>query len=217
MVKVGDQLFSFLRDLVERAATDFNSVNVLQGKSPDTSLLRAFVKLQGIQQEQLNGISQKHLQFYYRDILKQQQKNAIADRAIINVKLSSENSTFELPAGTLFKAGSDAEKNPVFFKSLKDTNLNPGSITGGFTLMQYSGASNNSVSLYKAPVVKPNILKKDKAGKVLGWETFGGNPNLTNQPESLGFAFASPMLYLIEGTRVLTITLNVSATCSTSV
>ncbi|PCI93946.1 MAG: hypothetical protein COB15_15420, partial [Flavobacteriales bacterium] len=207
LVFVGGQLFSFLNDIINHASKEYDSLSVREGVFPDTALLRSFVKLQGIQQKQLNEISNKHLQFYFEDILKQKKKNAKPDRAFITAELAKKDNTFELAQGTLFNAGVDANKKPITFQSLKSTNLNPGSITGGFTLVQNKNPNNGLISLYKTPVVKPSLLKKDKTGKILGWETFGGNIEDSNIPESMGFAVASPMFYLKEGLRIITLKL----------
>ncbi len=211
LVFVGDQLFSFLGDIINHASTEYDSLSVRKGVFPDTSLLRAFVKLQGVQQEQLNGISKKHLEFYFKDILKQKKRNADADKAFISAELAKKDNSFQLAEGTLFKAGVDANKQPVLFKSLNSTNLNPGVLTGGFTLAQNKDSDTGLISLYKAPVVKPNILKKNKVGNTIGWKTFGGQPENTASPEFLGFAFASPLLYLKEGTRKITLKLSFEA------
>ena len=135
-VFVGDQLFSFLSDIINHASTEYDSLSVRKGVFPDTSLLRAFVKLQGVQQEQLNGISHKHLEFYFEDILKQKKQNAKSDKAFISVELAKKDNTYQLPEGTLFKAGVDVNKKAILFKAVNSTNLNPASITGGVTLMQ---------------------------------------------------------------------------------
>ncbi|NQY29152.1 MAG: hypothetical protein HRT69_06745 [Flavobacteriaceae bacterium] len=211
LVFVGDQLFSFLSDIIDHASTEYDSLSVRKGVFPDTSLLRAFVKLQEIQQEQLNGISKKHLEFYFKDILKQKKRNAEPDKAIISAELVKKDNTFQLAEGTLFKAGVDVNKQPILFRSLNSTNLNPGILTSGFTLAQNKDSNTGLISLYKAPVEKQTILKKNKVGNTIGWKTFGGQPENIASPESLGFAFASPLLYLKEGTRKITIKLSFEA------
>ena len=68
------------------------------------------------------------------------------------------------------------------------------------------------ISIYKSLVETPSVLKKNKEGQVLGWETFGGNVENLTVSKSLGLAFTSPLLYLKEGVRIITIKLSFETT-----
>ncbi|HET6992358.1 MAG TPA: baseplate J/gp47 family protein [Bacteroidia bacterium] len=204
----GDELFAFFNTIVQHSNAEYEKVKLLKSKYPDTTLIRAFVELLKIQQEQLNGISQKHLEFYYKDILLQTELPAVADSVFISAVLAKTNAVFDLPAGTLFSAGVDAQKNPVLFASVEDVSLNPAGIAGAYTLSQWPD-NNNVIPLNFQTIPSPGILQTDANGNNLKWETFGGS--LTTQPSTLGFAFASPMLLLREGTREILVTLNFSS------
>ncbi|WP_163411031.1 hypothetical protein [Flavobacterium ajazii] len=203
LTKKGDQLFNSLETIIHHSSNEYKKLSLKKSKFPDTTLLRSFIKILKIQQDQLNGISQKHLDFYYRDILKQTKLPALADNAFLCATLSKTDSVFNLPAGTLFNAGTDAQKNPIVFASQKNTALNPAAIVSVNTLY---GQKQSNLTSYNLQPIQPTSIQKDEDGKIISWPTFGkANPNAVTS--KIGFAFASPMLLLREGQRDITFTL----------
>jgi hypothetical protein len=203
LTKIGDRLFQFLETIIHHASKEFKKLNLKKGQFPDTVLLRSFVNLLKIQQDQLNGLSEKHLDFYYNTILKQTKLPAVADQTFLCATLTKPTSVYTLPAGTLFNAGIDAQKNPILFASQKNVCLNPASIASVHKL-SYQNKNNASYNLQT--IVKPTEIQLDQENKVISWETFGiDDPSIT--PSLIGIAFASPMLLLREGTRIINLTL----------
>jgi hypothetical protein len=203
LTKIGDKLFLFLETIIHHSTKEFKKLSIKKGQFPDTTLLRSFVNLLKVQQNQLNGISEKHLDFYYKDILKQTKLPAIADQAFLCATLAKPTQVYTLPAGTLFNAGSDTQKNPILFASQKNVTLNPASITSVHTLC-YQNKAKSSYNLQS--IVKPTTIQSDPDNKVISWETFGsGNPE--GNSSAIGIAFASPMLLLREGQRTITLSL----------
>ncbi|MCM0668904.1 baseplate J/gp47 family protein [Flavobacterium tyrosinilyticum] len=203
LTKIGDKLFQFLETIIHHAAKEYQKLNLKKGNFPDTVLLRSFVNILKIQQDQLNGLSEKHLDFYYKNILKQTKLPAVADKAFLCATLTKPTSVYTLPAGTLFNAGVDAQKNPILFASKKNVNLNPATIASVHKL-SYQDTNNASYNLQT--IVKPTEIQLDPENKAISWETFGSDDDSLN-PSLIGIAFASPMLLLREGTRTLTVTL----------
>jgi len=203
LTKKGDQLFQFLETVIHHSANEFKKLSHKKSKFPDTTLLRSFINILKIQQDQLNGISQKHLDFYYRDILKQTKLPAQPDSTFLCATLAKTDSVFNLPAGTLFNAGVDAQKNPALFASQRNTSLNPATIVSA-SVLSYQNQSN--AASYNLQSIKPTSVQKDADGKIVSWPTFGqSDPTATSLP--IGIAFASPMLLLREGQRTITLTL----------
>jgi hypothetical protein len=202
----GDSLFRFFHTIVRHASTEYEKVKEKKSSYPDTTLLRAFTELMKTHQEQLNGISEKHLRFYYRDILKQSEQTAVADSVFICTVLGKNAPVFELPAQTAFNAGTDAQKQPVVFSSLSDVSLNAASVASAHTLSYVS----NSFSHYENAA--PSVLAKDESGALQTWQTFGAPAAAA----TLGFAFGSPMLLLLEGDRAITVTMNFAVPVDTS-
>ena len=213
----GNSSFYFLGVCTEMAHNEFGSIEKIKFAFPDTLLLRTFIKLLENSTSELNGLTTRHLDFYYSDILKQINKPAEPDHVFACVKLSSNKTIYPLSNETSFKAGLDPDKNPILFKSLKNQSLNPALIDGIYTLyvdstIKVDKTVRTTISnLYLNEVVKPGIVKRDGKGKVVGWSTFGEKPagiDTINTKTNLGLAFGSPMLFLKEGVRQITITLN---------
>ncbi|MBC8054186.1 MAG: hypothetical protein H7Y13_14075 [Sphingobacteriaceae bacterium] len=202
LILLGDKVFGFLHQIIHHASSEYEKIKDLKSPFPDTTLLRTFVDLTKIHQEQLNAISQKHLDFYYTDILKQGELPGSPDTAILCAELAKQTDTFRLAAGTLFNAGFDLQKNTVLFRATEDVSLNPASIASVKTL-----ATSETGAFYLQQAAKVDTITKDENGNVLSWPTFGidGGEPTTNL--NTGIAFASPMLYLKEGQRDIYLTL----------
>jgi len=69
IVNVGNRLYTFMDQIVSYATHEFELLKKQKSQFPDTLLLRTFVNLLKVQQDQLNTLSAKHLQFYYSSIL----------------------------------------------------------------------------------------------------------------------------------------------------
>ncbi|WCT10022.1 hypothetical protein [Mucilaginibacter jinjuensis] len=204
--KAGDVLFNFFGTIITQADLAYQNQSVKKSSFPDTTLLRTFVHLLKNHQEQLNAISQKHLQFYYKDILRQTIKPAIADSVFVYATLTKHDAVFKLPAGTLLNAGIDADKNPILFATERDTDINPAVITSAYTLNKV--IKGKLASLYLKSIPTPGIIQQDTSGKTLAWETFGSSVTATSTPAKIGIAFASPLFLLREGSRKIIVMLN---------
>lgn len=200
--RAGDMLFSFLEAIVVAAPKTYETAKTIKSKYPDTLLLRAFVSLLGNYNDQLNGITEKHLQFYYHDILKQTQKGAVADETLLFAGLSKPDETFMLPQGALFNGGFDTQKKPILFETMTAINLNPATITAAYTLAKVP-SSGNLTPLQK--ITDPTTVQKDVDGRVKSWKFFGDNTVQPIAQTKVGLAISSPLLLLREGQRIITI------------
>lgn len=194
----GDLLFRFFNNIIHHAGQEFEKIKNETGSYPDTVLLRTFINLLQIHQDQLNDISAKHLSFYYNDILKQKPLGAVVDSAYLYLTLSGKE-PFILPAGTQFNAGTDADKKPILFATTANTPLNTAIITGASTLSVLP-ASASGYAVYLNTIKNPTAIQTDEDGTVLPWQTFGGAA-LPDAKTNTGIAIASPILLLREGNR----------------
>jgi hypothetical protein len=203
LTKVGDELFNFFNTIIEHSINAFENVKTTKSKYPDTTLLRVFVNLLKVHQDQLNKLSYKHLEFYYKNILHQSPQPATPDEAFISITLAKKNATFNLPAGTIFNAGFDEKKNAILFSTEKDVNFNPATIAAAFTLTQLP-AQGSFYSLYAQNIDNPGSLQKDDFGIAKKWATFGSVTSSATLLQ-LSVAIASPLLLLREGKRSITL------------
>ncbi|WP_264563994.1 hypothetical protein [Flavobacterium sp. N3904] len=213
LTTIGDRLFHFLETVIHHSTNEFKKLSHKKSRFPDTTLLRSFINVLKAQQNQLNGISQRHLDFYYTEILKQTELPATADNVFLCAALAKNNAVYSIPSGTLFDAGIDEQKNPVLFVSQKNVNLNPASIVSVQTVC-YQNLPNASAYNLQS-ISKPTSVQKDVDDKILSWPTFG-EINPTANPLPIGMAFASPMLLLREGQRNITLSLEFDATIDLS-
>src|SRR6218665_2169143 len=214
----GDELFTFFHTIIQHAVPEYEKLKTQQSKYPDTTLLRTFVSLLKVQQDQLNGIPEKYLEFYYRDILQQHKAMAEPDKVMICAETAKKDAAFHLPAGTEFDAGLDPDKNPVTYASREEVTLNPAAITAAYTLSCLPGRNPLSQlsSLYFQAIPDPGEVKREEDGVIKQWQTFGGAAPPLAPLVGLGIAFASPMLLLREGQRNITLTLTFSKTIDRS-
>ncbi len=220
----GNAIVGFYQLMVEKAQEEFTILSAVQTNYPDTLLIRAFFELLKSNQDDLNDLSAKHLNFYYKEILKQTQLPAQGDTVYLCADLAKQDRVYKLAEGTTFSAGLDAEKQPIIFESDQDQLLNPAQIKTAFTLVvekipdltsglpSHLAANSTSSPLPTRPIKEVyqlgfnqqnNIdqVKVDENGSVVGWNTFGNVNNQNQQIKSLGISFASPLLYLLEGQR----------------
>lgn len=200
----GKQLAGFVRSIILAATEEFSHRNASPSPYPDTALVRVFVKLLAIQQKQLNTIAGKHLQFYYEKILGQKPLAALPDRTFLHLRLANSDASFELDRKATFFAGTDAREIPILFHPVRSSNLNPAQVTSALTLHPTSKkASPGGLLLHK--IGEPSVVHKDEDGTVRSWNPFGSSG--TGELKRVGFAIASPMLYLKQGARTLTVSL----------
>ena len=198
--------------------------------TPHYALFLAFLKLFKLAQNDLNTVTQRHLDLYYKEILQLKQKPAAPNSVHIIAELAKPVEDFILAEASLFKAGKDSEGKEVLYKSVKEATFNKAVVTELRSV--YSGTSddnhpltpgsltivNNENRLFAAPVINSD----DGAGAELT------SPNKEWHPVSnrlfkegsvldvkmplaqIGFAVASHYLYLQEGVRKIKLRLATS-------
>jgi len=188
---------------------------------PNNSLYIAFLKLFQIQQEHLNNISSRHLDYYYFNILKDKLKDGISDKAHIYFNLAPHVKHYFLPEGTAFDGGKNAENEDVLFILNKDITITSAQVETLKTLFVsknlYFGGSDYRLiaNIYAAPVANSvdGIGGTFDGDKAPVWPTFGEDQfELTDEAKNMveaeiGFALTSPILFLEEGERNVTMTI----------
>ncbi|MCB0615163.1 MAG: baseplate J/gp47 family protein, partial [Phaeodactylibacter sp.] len=203
---------------------------------PHVALYLAFLQLYAIAQRQLNGLKERHVDYYYKEVLRLKEKGATPDTIHLLIELAKQVEDYLLKEGTAFKAGKDSESKEVIYKAPSDTALNKAQVSQLKSV--YYTAQNGKV--YAAPITNSEdgqgaeLLSSDGQWKPFGPVTrFRGNetqvhPEIPVAPPSdaeadtvalfdqvsevaeVGFAIASPNLFLREGTRGITLKLTAS-------
>ncbi|MFA5354794.1 MAG: hypothetical protein WC291_11245, partial [Thermodesulfovibrionales bacterium] len=172
--------------------------------TPHMALFRAFLLLFRHNLDHLNGLTGRHLEFYYSDVLRMERKGAVPDRVHLVFDLKKNSPDQMVKAGTLFKAGKDAAKKEVFYSLTEELIVTPARI--GELRSVFVDPAGGAV--YIAPVAD----SADGLGGPLDknspqWHPFGNAGLPVAEP---GFALASPVLLMKEGTRKLTVILSLS-------
>jgi len=170
--------------------------------SPHTALYLVFLKLFRHLQDDLNELPARHLRHYYESELELLRRGALADEVHVVFELARTAQPTKLDAGTRLVAGKDSEGRPLVYT----TDLE----------LVISAATVGEIRRLVAEVDRRGnrrFLAAEAVAEIEGpsWYTFGGrqlelDPSQRFMTEArLGFAVASPLLRMTEGTRVVTV------------
>jgi hypothetical protein len=184
--------------------------------SPHYALFIAFLELFKYAQNDINKITKKHLDFYYKDVLRLEEKPAVPDQVYVIFELAKHVTETELKKGTLLKAGKDSAGINRSYTLDRDITLNKAKVEE----LKAVFANIHDVHTY-LPVYPQNDFRiytspvadsQDGIGAEIededgSWRTFGsiqfpdilsGLPEATladRAQANIGFAFASPNLF----------------------
>ena len=192
---------------------------------PHMALFISFLQLFKLAQQQVNELTGRILNFYYRDVLRLAAKPAIPDRAFVVFELAKDVASYHLPQGTPLDAGKDSGGKPQVYATETDLVVNQAKVKELKTLFVDKGTS--LLPAVNGFYARPVANSADGFGKafegVAGkWHTFGkgrfSRERSTNPctvieqvkeesnavPQSqIGFALASPQLVLQGGRRLV--------------
>ena len=87
---------------------------------PHFVLLLTFLHLRRLVQQQLNNLTRRHLDYYYRRVLRLTRKAAVPDQVNVLVDLAAGVDRAQLPAGTLLAAGQDDAGRDRLYRTDRD-------------------------------------------------------------------------------------------------
>ncbi|OHU93544.1 hypothetical protein BIW53_19565 [Pseudoalteromonas byunsanensis] len=204
--QIYQQVYRFFVQVIQSAKPAFYEMVIQQNDFPDTSLIIVANQLLKYSQQEFNQYAQKHLDFYYKNLLKQAPAQAQPDYTYLCLTLDKSVSSYELAAGSAFAAGVYPDKSPVLFATTQQTELNHTSIVGmcGVSYCPTSRAG-NAMQQYLQTYANSTLVRTDQTGRVLSSNWFASGQGEKVQQ---GFALASDMLFLNAGTRKVILTLN---------
>jgi hypothetical protein len=187
-----------------------------QDLPPQTSLYAGFLSAFTQAQQQLNGLTARHLDFYYGTILQQAKRGAVPDKALACFVLDPKASSAFLPAGTQLSAGKDAAGNALVYATVADFQANSLRL-GQIATLWVGPVQGASLGVYVSPVAN----SADGAGPAFqdaarSWPSFGEDQSAytpeerTMQDGRIGFAVSAPIFEMAEGLRTLTLRFTVA-------
>lgn len=188
-----------------------DSITNNQYHTPGTALFIAFLKLYQYVQQDLNAITGKHLDFFYRELLQQKMKPSEPDHAHVCFTLADHADSSLIEKGTLFKAGIDEEGYDRLYTATDFLKVNKTQITD---LCSIYLEQHNEVGLENSYEYISNIYQSEILTSKGGFDfslaplSFAAVEKTKETPENkiikvseVGFAIASPLLMMSEGKR----------------
>ncbi|MCC7245369.1 MAG: hypothetical protein IT269_06795, partial [Saprospiraceae bacterium] len=179
--------------------------------APHIALFITFLNLFRHAQDSLNDIPQRHLDFYYDQVLGLERRPATPDHAYLIFTLAKEFNQELIEKGTPLLAGKDDNGQPIIFKTLEQWKV---------TKAEVAEVKNTRFDLEKgtykaAPFANSGDGKGGafSTGSVPAWRAFGDDERMPDG--ELGFAISSPQLLLKEGKRVIELSVNTNADAET--
>jgi hypothetical protein len=94
---------------------EFSAEQARKFSRPHFALFLVFLKLFDRTRKELNLFTRRHLDFYYRQVLRMTHRPSVPDRVHVLVDLASDTEQLLLPSGTALSAGTDSsEQNLVY-------------------------------------------------------------------------------------------------------
>jgi hypothetical protein len=169
---------------------------------PHLALLNAFADLNDVPREAINRLTGRHLDFFYRRVLRFEPRPAVSDRAHVLIELKKGAAPVALGPQHAFSAGKDAAGVELVYAPTGETVVNASRIE-------------SLCSLYLDPADRGTVRFAPVADSADGlggplpaaeprWRAFG-HPGLP--AAEAGFAVAAPVLRMKEGRRKVTLAL----------
>ncbi|MGD1847028.1 MAG: hypothetical protein ACFB10_16690 [Salibacteraceae bacterium] len=193
-----------------------STLSDLTAVKPHIGLLVAFFKIYRHTQQSLNTISERHLRFYYRSVLRMVPQSFVPDNALVYFDLTPGDEAYSLAAGSLLLAGKDATNKTLYYELRDGLDVLPAKIQQINTQfvasnpLVYTGTDSAGYITNVFSQSNADQTAVSRSGSMPRWALFGedqyekSDRNRTMQDARIGFALASPTLYLQEGERSIT-------------
>ncbi|MDF2457967.1 MAG: hypothetical protein K0S79_383 [Nitrospira sp.] len=219
---VFDQLLkAYARTVSEASRALERTLTNWDRHEPHYALFLTFLRLFEHVRAEANTLTGRHLDFYYRKILRLEEKAAEPAHAHFLVELAKQADVHELKAGERFKAGKDALGIEAFFANDRDVVVNRAKVAALKTVYRHgneavgtgASADQHTGRLYASPVSN----SEDGLGAPLtnadqSWHPFhnkiyrdGALSEIRMPQAEVGFAIASHYLWMAEGARTITV------------
>lgn len=190
-----------------------NSLEKNDEHQPHIGLVLSFLHVFQLLQKDLNRMTERHLDYYYSDILHQFPNPGIVDKAYFYVDTTQNLETETLSGGKKIIAGQDAEGQIIFYKVLRNLYLSRVKICGLKSLFVSRNPIIDTFSQYRmVRGIFASTLNGNDEGKIITdnpWNLFGkeqiflSENQRTMKDVEVGFAISSSVLKLSSGRRIL--------------
>ncbi|MEM7105405.1 MAG: baseplate J/gp47 family protein [Bacteroidota bacterium] len=204
--QLAEQLLGAFSKTIETANTYLTtSLEGYPGHEPHVALFLAFLRLVRLHQDEMNDITSRHLDFYFKEVLAIKEKEEEPDNVHVLFELAKFVDNHKLDSGTKLKAGKDNEGNDVFYSLDEEIVVNKASVESKKSVFFNKTNPNRTIGIFAAQMADSDDGIEEPSTEPDGsWTIFHDNDNLI---PDIGFAVGSPLLNLPEGERLVTLTL----------
>ncbi len=207
---------SFIVNLSKKYIAKY--LNDWPNHQPDYALFLAWLQLLEDTDAHLNELTGRHLNFYYKQVLRLKPLQQSPDKAFLVLELNKVTPSFALKDDTVFIGPKDENGKMITYESIRETVLNKAKIKY-LSAIYYGdeddkiGAQINKGRLFAAPVINSaDGLGEKLEDDVIAWHPFhikeyvnGELTNINMPKATVGFAISSHYLRLKEGLRNITL------------
>jgi len=186
---------------------------------PAIGLFMVFLQLFKKAQDNLNRFTMRHLEFYYRQVLKGTNRDAAPESYYLLLETRAGAEKLRIDKNTAFSAGQDAELKEIVYRADEALVVSDARLEALATLnFQHDSLISPESDLGFVTRIKsdrPQAARDQPgegpaSGEPPAWALFGagqpGNPSPTSVDARMGFSIASPVLLLEQGQRKIEIT-----------
>ena len=171
--------------------------------TPHVGLIVAFLRLFKHVQGDMNKLTERQLEYYFRNVLGLEESPLVPDFAHLVLQLDKNVKRHKVPSGFQFMDGKDVNKADILFKLSEEVVLNQASVESFRTLYQKKNAGAlESISIAQVANSKDGIGTPFEDPDAASWKTLGyheAKDGTVLDKARIGFLIASPTLLLNEG------------------
>ncbi len=207
------QRFMLEETEIEKMLLHFRRKDADPSAEPHLALFISFLQLLRYPHRDMNRITGRHLDFYYKQVLQLKKKEASPDKVHLVFELAKNLSSVKLNDDALFDAGKDKKGIPLRYGINTGPVFNTAKAELLKSVYHSIGKSLRFAEVADSADGSGTPLKEDEPS----WHAFGfdqkevskGSNQLVKLPAAKpGFALASSILLLKEGERKITITID---------
>jgi len=204
-----ESILNGMSNLQKLAQSGYNATLINRKHKPQTALLIAFLRLMDYATTHLNHLTQRHLDYYYREVLRFQENPITPDKVYVYFKLKEKQPNLFLRKGEQLLAGKDQAGEDILFETDQGILVSQARIAQIHTLVieknRTTGNTFPNRQLYMASYTPEEIYSRHE---YLNLFAVHKTDKGTNVHSPIGFLIGSPILYLKEGKREIKLTFN---------
>lgn len=198
-IAVQSSLLQALKMVQDRAKALLPAMLVSGTNEPAMALYAVFTRLHERVIEKMNELPTRRMDFYYRDVLLDDGRKGIPDRVHLILPLCVSNKEIVIRKGTEFIAGMNEQGREIIFATEEESILTDVNVADLRTLCFNDGVP----WVDSIPIIPAGQVASGQSlppYSLFGNTRNGAKPATAVIPE-IGFAVASPVLFLQEGIR----------------